>query len=368
MIIKETEVSYMKKVTSTDVAKLAGVSQATVSMVLNNKVGPSFSEETKNKVLDAARQLGYMLPAQNISPNEKNLIAVFIPTLSNYYYTQLVSYIEKYALSQGFKILICNTSRNKDYEAYYLDYFSKSKIAGIVFTYVPNYPKLVEQLSLSVPIVLIGEKNDELTIPSIELNNAKAGYMMGEHLISLHHTQFAFFSTPFNNVTLARQQRLDGLKQALREHDLEQNLYIYSEDYQSETDIHVIPYEYELGHSLAQKLLETECPATALIGVNDMTALGVIGYLAEQGKQVPEDYSVCGFDNIFVSSLSIPTLTTIDHHLHLRGQAAIDMILSKNTGASKKRTANLLNSKINKIEYDPKLLIRNSTGPAPSGH
>ena len=99
-----------------------------------------------------------------------------------------------------------------------------------------------------------------------------------------------------------------------------------------------------------------------------MTALGVIGYLAEQGKQVPEDYSVCGFDNIFVSSLSIPTLTTIDHHLHLRGQAAIDMILSKNTGASKKRTANLLNSKINKIEYDPQLLIRNSTGPAPSGH
>ncbi|MDY3825726.1 MAG: LacI family DNA-binding transcriptional regulator, partial [Lachnospiraceae bacterium] len=169
----------MKKVTSTDVAKLAGVSQATVSMVLNNKVGPSFSEETKNKVLDAARQLGYMLPAQNISPNEKNLIAVFIPTLSNYYYTQLVSYIEKYALSQGFKILICNTSRNKDYEAYYLDYFSKSKITGIVFTYVPNYPKLVEQLSLSVPIVLIGEKNDELTIPSIELNNVKAGYMMG---------------------------------------------------------------------------------------------------------------------------------------------------------------------------------------------
>ncbi len=115
-------------------------------------------------------------------------------------------------------------------------------------------------------------------------------------------------------------------------------------------------------------MLETECPATALIGVNDMTALGVIGYLAEHGKQVPEDYSVCGFDNIFVSSLSIPTLTTIDHHLHLRGQAAIDMILSKNTGANKKRTANLLNSQINKIEYDPQLLIRNSTGPAPSGH
>jgi LacI family transcriptional regulator len=353
----------MKKITSTDVAKLAGVSQTTVSMILNGKVGSSFSEETKNKVLDAAKQLGYIVPAQNILPNNNNLIAVFIPTLSNYYYPQLVSCIEKYASSQGYKILICNTSRSKADESYYLNYLSKLKITGIIFTYIPLYPKLVEQLSLSIPIVLIGEKNEKLTIPSIELNNLKAGYLMGEYLISLNHSYFAFFSTPFNKISLARRQRLDGLKQALSDHGMEQNVEVYSRDYQSESDIHVISYEYELGYDLTEKFFESKCPATALIGVNDMTALGIIGCLEEHGKQIPKDYSVCGFDNIFAGRLSTPTLTTIDHHLDSRGQAAVDMILSKNTEMNQKKQPNLLNSLINKIEYDPQLLIRKSTGP-----
>lgn len=352
----------MKKVTSTDVARLAGVSQATVSMVLNNKIGPSFSEETKNKVLEAARQLGYTRPAQSLASADKNLIAVFIPTLSNPYYTQLVSSIEKYALSQGYKIMICNTSRNKEYESFYLDYFFKTRVSGIIFTFVPSYPLLVEQLSLSIPIVLIGEKNEELTIPSIELNNVKAGIIMGEHLLSLNHTHFAFFSTPFNNVSLARHQRLEGLKVALREAGLEDNLDIFSGETSAESDSSATPYEYEIGHTLADRFLAEHNPATALIGVNDMTALGIIGRLSESGLRVPEDYSVCGFDNIFVSSVSIPPITTIEHHLPLRGQAAVDMILSKQPDRAQNGLSVHLSPQVNKIEYDPLLLVRSSTG------
>lgn len=355
----------MKKVTSTDVARLAGVSQATVSMVLNNKIGPSFSEETKNRVLDAARQLGYTLPAQNVTVPDKNLIAVFIPTLTNPYYTQLTSFIEKYALAQGYKILLCNTSRNKEFESYYLDYFSKTKVAGIIFTFVPSYPLLAEQLALSLPIVLIGEKTDDMTIPSIELNNVKAGYIIGEHLLALNHRHFAFFSTPFNNVSLARTQRLEGLRQALKENGLEDNLHIYSGDHLMESDHSSTPYEYEIGYTLTRQFLKDSSPATALIGVNDMTALGIIGCLSEQGHKVPEDYSVCGFDNIFVSNVSIPSITTIDHHLHLRSEAAVDMILSKQPSYTKGGHLNHINPQVNKIEYAPQLLPRSSTGPCP---
>lgn len=357
----------MKKVTSTDVARLAGVSQATVSMVLNNKIGPSFSEETKNKVLDAARQLGYILPAQNTAAADKNLLAVFTPTLSNPYYTQLTSSIEKYALSQGYKILLCNTSRNREFESYYLDYFSKSKVAGIIFTFVPSYPQLVEQIALSIPIVLIGEKTDELTIPSIELNNVKAGIIMGEHLLSLNHTHFAFFSTPFNNVSLARRQRLEGLRQAIREAGLEDNLSIFSGDHMNESDSSSTPFEYEIGYTLTGQFLQEHNPATALIGVNDMTALGIIGRLSEHGLRVPDDFSVCGFDNIFVSSVSIPSITTIEHHLHLRGRAAVDMILSKQSERARKGAVIQIVPQVNKIEYEPQLLIRNSTGPCSFG-
>lgn len=355
----------MKKVTSHDVAQLAGVSQSTVSMVLNNKIGASFSEETKNKVLDAARQLGYMLPGQIPSIADRNLIAVFTPTLLNPYYTQLASSIEKYALSLGYRIILCNTFRNKEHEAYYLDYFSKSKVAGIIFTFVPSYPQLVEQLSLSIPIILIGEKTEELTIPSIELNNVKAGYIIGQHLLSLNHMNFAFFSTPFQNVTQARHQRLEGLKLALREAGLEDHLTVFTDtnSNEAETDSTTTPYEYQLGYKLAEQFLQTQNRATALIGVNDMTALGIIRRLYEDHYQVPNDYSVCGFDNIFVSNVSIPSITTIEHHLHLRGQAAVDMILSKQP-ARKSDNSIRIAPQVGKIEYEPQLLIRNSTGIA----
>ena len=353
----------MKKITSTDVARLAGVSQATVSMVLNNKVGPSFSEETRSRVLDAARHLGYSLPAQHLPSTDKSLIAVFIPTLSNPYYVQLTSAIEQYALEQGYKILLCNTSRNKEYESYYLDYFSKSKVAGIIFTFVPSYPQLVEQISLTLPIVLIGEKTETMTIPSIELNNVTAGFIIGEYLLSLNHRHFAFFSTPFDNVSLARRQRLEGLTQALKAAGLENQLSIYAEESLTEFEYHTNPYEYENGYILTEQLFERSDPATALIGVNDMTALGIIGRLLEKGFRVPEDYSVCGFDNIFVSNISVPAITTIDHHLHLRGQAAVDMILSKTQSAAGKKEAGRIAPQVNKIEYDPQLRIRSSTGP-----
>lgn len=355
----------MKKVTSSDVARLAGVSQTTVSMILNNKIGPSFSEETKNRVLDAARQLRYSLPAQNAVATPQRLIAVFAPTLSNPYYTQLISAIEKYALSQGYKILLCNTSRDKEQEAYYLSYFSKAKVNGIIFTFVPSYPQMAEQISLSVPVVLIGEKTPALTIPSIELDNVKAGFIIGKHLLALGHTWFAFFSTPFDNITLARSQRLEGLRQALREAGLEKNLYIFSEEHITESDASSTPYEYEVGRSLAERfLLQKNNPATSLIGVNDMTALGIINCLTEHGCHVPDDYSVCGFDNIFIGNVFVPSITTIDHHLHLRAQSAVDMILSKQPNPLQEKPFMQPVAQVNRIEYEPLLLARNSTGHA----
>lgn len=356
----------MKKITSMDVARLAGVSQATVSMILNNRVGSSFSEETKNKVLDAARQLGYRLHSQNLPVTDQNLIAVMTPTLSNPFYTQLTASIEKYALSQGYKVLICNTSRDKAHEAYYLDYFSKTNVAGIIFTFVPSYPQLVEHLALSLPIVLIGEKTKDLTIPSVELSNVKAGIIITEHLLSLGHRNFAFLSTPFNNLSLAREQRLEGIKKVLQENHLEHNLDILIDDTIVESDQNSTPYEYEVGYTLTQKYIEKKGKATALIGVNDMTSLGIIGSLIQSGKQVPEDYSVCGFDNIFVSSVSLPAITTVDHHLHLRSQSAVDMIISKQSNSTN-TLPHYLASQVNKIEYEPLLISRASTGPVSHG-
>lgn len=98
--------------------------------------------------------------------------------------------------------------------------------------------------------------------------------------------------------------------------------------------------------------------ATALIGVNDMTALGILSELAAQGLRVPRDFSVCGFDNIFSSSITTPGLTTIDHHLRTRCQAAVDMVITQST------PSRIPTPFVNKIEYTPQLIVRSSTGKA----
>ena len=352
----------MKKVTSKDVARMAGVSQATVSMVLNNKVGPSFSEETKNKVLDAAARLGYSLPAQGNIKSLRNLITVMVPTLTNPFYTHLASNIERCALAAGYKIMICNTLRNKEYEAYYLDYLSSTKVAGIIFTFVPSYPQLVEQLSVSLPIILIGEKTEELSIPSIELNNIKAGIIMGEHLLSLGHRHFAFFTTPQNSMSLARKQREEGLRQALLKAGLDGKIEIYADSAAEEHDLGSLPFEYETGYALAKRFLSGGGKATALIAVNDMMALGLLRCLADNGKKVPGEFSVSGFDNIFSGRISSPEITTIDHHLDLRAQSAVDMILSKLAKDKKSEGSFEITPEVNRIEYMPQLVIRGSTG------
>ena len=107
----------MKKPTSSDVARAAGVSQAAVSMILNGKSGVSFSAETRARVFDAARALGYNLPLQSAVDSDGRLLAVLVPTLSNPYYTQLLQAVEDQAAARGFRTLFCNTARGAQREA-----------------------------------------------------------------------------------------------------------------------------------------------------------------------------------------------------------------------------------------------------------
>ena len=91
------------------------------------------------------------------------------------------------------------------------------------------------------------------------------------------------------------------------------------------------------------------------MGVNDMTALGILAELQSRGCSIPKDFSVCGFDNIFSAGVTTPALTTIEHHLKARCGAAVNMLIERDSPAH--------NPMVNKIEYTPQLMIRGSTGP-----
>lgn len=353
----------MKKATSQDVAKLAGVSQATVSLILNNSEKIAFSNETKERVFAAAQQLDYRLPPRKNKrerPNTRTLL-VLTPTLTNQYYSELIQAVEDYANTLDYRVIICNTFRKPDLEKYYLDTLIGAHADGVLYTFLPSFPHQIEQISAATPTVIIGEKQTDLAICSIELSNVSAGAMLAEHLYQLGHRKFTFISTSFNQLSLAREQRLEGIRRQLESHGIADGLEVRVADGLDEIDSQDsgLPYEYVVGRQLTAELIRGKCASTALIGVNDMTALGILNELAAQGVRVPRDVSVCGFDNIFSSSITAPGLTTIDHHLRARCQAAVDIIISHSG------PARIPAPFVHKIEYTPQLIVRGSTGPCP---
>lgn len=356
----------MKKVTSSDVAKLAGVSQAAVSLILNGSEKVTFSQETRDRVYEAAKQLGYSLPVRKKrADNRPGIVLVFTPTLTNSYYSELVQHVEEYVETQGYHVNVCNTFRNPDLERYYLETQITSRVVGIIYSFLPSFPKLVEELSRSVPAVIIGEKQEELALCSVGLNNALAGAMLLDHLYRQGHRRIAFVSTPLDRFTLARSQRLEGIRKQMEHYGIGENLeIIVAEQQEKDRMLHSeLPYEYTVGRQLTRRFLTGNYRATALIGVNDMTALGIIAELGESGCRIPEDYSVCGFDNIFSASVTTPGLTTIDHHLRARCHAAADMLVNAAALPHMRGSGMIQAGLVNKIEYTPQLIIRGSTGP-----
>lgn len=358
---KERGSDMSKKPTSSDVARLAGVSQSSVSLILNGSDKVSFSSATRERVLAAAKTLGYQPKGQTRALRRRsNLLLILTPTISNPYYCELSQAIERCAADRGYHTVICNTFRKPDMEKYYLDAFSGGKAGGIVYTFLPSFPKIVEQIAEETPVVLIGEKTDDLAICSIELSNRAAGALLAEHLYGLGHREVAFLSTPINQTTLSREQRLEGMQEYFARQGLDAAVHVLEADWGPEEDglaVRGASYEYEVARKLTERFLAGGGGPTALIGANDMIAIGICETLKRAGYRVPEDYSVCGFDNIFMSSLLSPDLTTIDHRLQLRSRFAVNLIADR-VGALEPRTQGA----VNKIEYAPNLVARGSTG------
>lgn len=356
----------MKRVTSSDVAKLAGVSQSSVSLILNNKSNVSFSQETINKVIKVAKQLNYKpeLISKTNKEKKSNLIALLVPTVANPYYPLLTQTIQENANMNGYNIILCNTYRNKDIEKYYLEQFSNNYVDGLIYCFSPSFPELIQDIAQKLPVAIIGEKDDSLKIDTIGLNSHKAGMLIADYLVSLGHKNIAFISTPIDNTTLSRKKRLDGIIDKLKEYNLDSNLTIKIDNNEHEGISGV--YEIDVGYNLTIEVIN-EKNITAIIAVNDMIACGVLNALNKKRIKVPQQISVCSFDNIFTSSIVSPSITTIDHCVQHRSKIVVDVLLEKISKSNKSNLsyANEYQS-VYKIEYEPQLIVRESTSVAKS--
>lgn len=262
----------------------------------------------------------------------------------------LTQHIEEYTASRGYNILLCNTYRKPDNEEFYLNLLTEKSVDGIIYGFTPGFPEIAEKISHQIPVVIIGEKHENIRLSTVALNSFMAGSLIAGHLLDLDHRKIAFITSPLDGLSYSRQQRLQGIVSKLAEHGLEKYLTVKAESKESES--HDSTYEIEIGYKLTMELLSDK-HITTIIGVNDMVAFGALNAVRDYGLKVPEDISICGFDNIYLSRSIHPNITSVDHYAAQRSRLAVDFLIDK------------LDSKADevfRVEYEPKLVVRESTG------
>lgn len=351
-----------KKVTSMEVARLAGVSQPTVSMILNKKYNVSFSKETIEKVEWAAKELGYSTKRKNKEGRKlRKTIFVLCPTLNNPYYPMLIQGIEKSAKENKYDIFICNTRRSRETERKYLEKIEALGPSGIIYTCTPSFDEEVRNLARKIPVVIIGDRRGELEIDGVELNSRKPGSMIARYLIEMGHRKVAFVTTSLTARQPARIRRVEGFCEEFRAIHCGDGVIVKALSAEMDEMLPDIDTEYKTGYDLTKEILKEYPTITAVVGLNDTVALGIMDALKDEKYKIPEDMTVIGCDNTLASRLRGVELTTVEHYIPLKGRDACEIIIKK-IGELKKQKTEMSFTGIHHIEYNPRLIIRGSSG------
>lgn len=359
-----------KKATSSQVAQKAGVSQATVSMILNRRNNVSFTAETIEKVESAARELGYELPRRkNQKTNKKEkMIVVLCPTITSPYYVLLLQGIEAVANEKGYSVFICNTQREAEVEEKYLRMIRTMNPQGIIYACNPHpdFQKKVEEMAKEIPLVIISNKEKTTTVDAINQDNSQVGKLMARHLLDLGHRDVVFITPPLTRRQWQRSRRIEGFVKEFEKEGLKDHVLVKAADEAVEKELPRMDSEYSMGYDLTRELLKEGRHFTAVAGQNDMMAFGAVDALEEARVRVPKDVSVIGCDDIFYSGIRRLSLTTIDHFVVLKGRDACDIIIRKIT-TNDEFHAGLQPTSLYNIEYTPKLISRKTTSYARTG-
>ena len=352
-----------KKVTIADVAKRAGVSTSTVSMILNGK--NKFPETTYRRVIDACNELGYVRSeAYRVEEGAGEALIAVVPTLSNLYFVSAVGAMQRKAKELGYSLLTFETFRERAQEARIMQLCHEFPFAGALFLYPPENDMLLKQLEKKKPVVFIYDKGAYDNASIFEFDGLQVGAVIGEHLFALGHRRIAYLSLDFEKKQVMRSRRLEGLRSVYKANGLDPIQSVIACTPETEL-LHTKtrPDGYELGYLLMKRLIERRADITAVATLNDMIAIGAIDAIIDAGKRVPEDYSVCGIDNVSAARYRGVSLTSVESYPIQAGHEAVSYLVRRIEQEGSLSDIEDMPESIMRIEYIPKLIVRKSTGP-----
>jgi LacI family transcriptional regulator len=298
-----------------DVATAAGVHPATASRALNPGTRLLVSEETAQRVSEAAERLGYRpnSVARSLRTRRSNTIGVLIPDLNNPLFPPIIRGIEDRLGQHGYVALIGNTDADPGKERLVFDQMRARHVDGFVLaTATLNSPILAEAAQAELPLVLMNRTAQDYPFSSVSVDNEQGVRAAVAHLVALGHTRIGHIAGPQDISTGAA--RLRGYQEAMRTHGLTVG---------DDEIVYATGYTVEDGLRCGRELLEGADDLTAVVAANDMLAVGCYGALDGLGLRCPEDMSVIGFNDMpFVDRLHPPLSTVRFPHYQLGTEAA----------------------------------------------
>jgi LacI family transcriptional regulator len=347
------------KVTSKQVAERAGVSQTTVSFVLNRANNSSISEDTRQRVLQAARELNYVpdMTARALARGRSNNIALVISQphpqiFIDEYIPNLLTGLNQIIQPQGFRIIVEVIENN----AAFADLILSKEVAGLVLNLRdPSDEELQSMVDFThegVPIVSTEDWHPEIHTVTVDV---RAGVRQGvSHLIGLGHRRIACISyAPSGPGHRHEEKRIDAYRQTLLDAGI-----------QPEHDwLQHGAYDPETGYAAMQILLDLKPPPSALFAMNDVMAFGAMAAIRNRGLSVPDGVAVVGYDGIRLAAFANPPLTTVQAPDIERGRRAGEMLIELMSGKKPRES---------QVKLATQLIVRESCGakrydtPAPS--
>jgi len=324
-----------------DVAKMAGVSTSTVSRVLTRP--EVVQKETRDKVMTAVDALNYKpnLVARQFRRNETKIILVVVPNITEQFFSKILKGIDDVASKNGYKVLLCDTANSIDKEMEYINLLHQKQVDGMILLTARIDKEKLLSLADQFPVVLACEYVDVVKIPTVSINNVSSARRITEHLITLGHQNIAHITGCIEGIV--SRDRVEGYMQALSLHNIN-----FNEAYVVEGDATI-----QSGYNQMKNLLNFENRPTALFAHNDEMAIGAISAVKEEGLKVPDDIAVVGFDDLEISRIVEPQLTTINQPRFEIGKKAMELLLMRIRGES---------IKVEKFIMDYELIIRDSCG------
>jgi LacI family transcriptional regulator len=346
-----TKIKKNKATTIKDIAHFCGLSAVTVSRVLSGSDYP-VSTEAKEKIIKAAKELNYQpnLFARGLKTNKSMEIAIIIPSITNPFYTSIVSGVENIALRNGYSIILYNCNNRYTSEATIIDNIINRRIDKLVLSIADNNSALIKKVvSNGIKVVLVDCMIADMTCNQIYFNYCKGGALAAKYLVDKGHRRIAYLG-----LKLDRQSRIDhfeGFKEAMLKSGLKLDdgcIFVFDEVEDQGENI-----EFKAGFNLAKQAVASVYKPTAIVTANDMMALGALSFFNSVSIKVPDDVSMVGLDDSIFSEISHPAITTVRVPAEQMGEMAAKHLLD-DIKESKSSKFNII--------LEPELIERQSVG------